>query len=88
MLRAPFCIRKLVERRGKIVSNFRHSAGEKQSIANDLGEGKVPGKAASVAQVNKLQRENHQEERGVKHLCQGTPVYSPAASQVALQKAS
>jgi hypothetical protein len=72
----------------RIADQIKVLAGEKQSIANDLGEGKVPGKAASVAQVNKLQRENHQEERGVKHLCQGTPVYSPAASQVALQKAS
>jgi len=41
----------------KIADQIKVLEGEKQSIANDLGEGKVPGKAAAVAQVNKLQRE-------------------------------
>ncbi len=38
----------------KIADQIKMLEGEKQSIANDL-EGKVPGKAAAVAQVNKLQ---------------------------------
>ena len=71
----------------KIADQIKVLEGEKQSFANDLGEGKVVGKAAAVAQVNKLQSEVSKKKRGVKHLCQGTPVYSPAVSQGSLQKA-
>jgi len=41
----------------KIADQIKVLEGEKQSIANDLGEGTVPGKAAAVAQVSKLQSE-------------------------------
>ncbi len=39
----------------KIADQIKGLEDEKQSIASDLGEGKVPGKAAAVAQINKLQ---------------------------------
>jgi hypothetical protein len=41
----------------KIADQIKVLEGEKQSIASDLGEGKVPRKPAAVAQVNKSQSE-------------------------------
>src|SRR5438445_13715123 len=60
----------------KIADQIKVLEGEKQSFANDLGEGKVLGKAAAVAQVNKLQSEIS-KKKGELSTCVKEHPYSP-----------
>jgi hypothetical protein len=60
----------------KIADQIKVLEGEKQSIANDFGEGKVPGKAA-VAQVNKLQGEISKKKRELSTCVKEHPYIPP-----------